>query len=261
MILFPPAKINLGLNVLKKRDDGYHAIKSCMVEIPLHDVLEILPSDTFTFEQTGRTIDGNDDDNLCVRAYRLMEAKYSVPPVYMHLRKIIPMGAGLGGGSADATYVILGLNKLFELNLSDEIMEKLASELGSDCAFFVKGGVQMSEGRGEILTPLDADLKGLYLKLNYPELHIGTGEAYSHVSFDPDCEGYDGISNHDFSGLKNSFESYAFEKHPKIQSIRDGYLKEGAFYAAMSGSGSSVFGIFKEKPEETENPNEWVLEF
>ena len=260
MILFPPAKINLGLNVLKKRDDGYHEIKSCMAEIPLCDVLEIVPSDAFEFVQTGLTIEGNNDDNLCVRAFRLMEEKYSVPPVYMHLRKIIPMGAGLGGGSADATYVILGLNKLFELNLKDETMEELASQLGSDCAFFVKGGVQMSEGRGEILSPMDADLSGLYLKLKYPQLHIGTGEAYSHVSFDTDCSGYDGIANHDFSGLVNSFESYAFEKHLEIKTIRDRFLAEGAFFAAMSGSGSSVFGIFKEKPAESNEPNEWVLE-
>lgn len=259
MILFPPAKINLGLNVLKKREDGYHEIQSCMVEIPFFDVLEILPASSFEFEQTGLTIDGDSSSNLCVKAFRLMEERYSISPVYMHLRKIIPMGAGLGGGSADATYVIKGLNMLFDLNLSDQIMEGLAAELGSDCAFFVKGGAQLSKGRGELLQPFDLNLSGMYLKLAYPSLHISTGEAYSNVAFDSDLSGYELLKSKDFSKLINSFEGYAFEKFPEIKSIRDQFLDEGAVFAAMSGSGSSVFGLFDEEPPKGEKDNVWVM--
>ncbi len=260
MILFPPAKVNLGLNVLYKRDDGYHEIKSCMAEIPLTDVLEILPAEEFSFQQTGLTIDGDQESNLCVKAYRLMETRYGVGPVYMHLRKNIPMGAGLGGGSSDATYVLLGLNKLFDLNLSDVILEGLAAELGSDCAFFVKGGVQISEGRGEVLRPIAASLKGFYMKLVYPSLHIGTGEAYGNVHFDDNVSGYDELLEHNFSGLVNSFEQHAFSKFPRLGEIKQSMLEEGAFYAAMSGSGSSIFGLFKEKPEDAQEENTWVLE-
>lgn len=261
MILFPPAKINLGLNVLHKRNDGYHAIQSCMAEIPLYDVLEILPSESFSFVQTGLTVDGDPESNLCVKAYRLMEDRFSIPPVYMHLRKQIPMGAGLGGGSADATYVLKGLNTLFDLELSEENLEELAAELGSDCAFFVRGGVQMSEGRGEVLTPMDVSLQGLYLKLVYPFIHIGTGEAYANVSFDTDCSGYEALKQLDFSGLVNSFEDYAFRQHPTLAEIKEQLKREGAFYAAMSGSGSSVFGIFKEEPKDDHQPNLWVLKW
>ena len=259
MILFPPAKINLGLNVLEKRTDGFHEIKTCMVEIPFCDILEILPSETFTFKQTGLTVDGDTESNLCVKAYRLVEERYSVDPVYMHLRKNIPMGAGLGGGSSDAAYVIKGLNELFDLNIQDAEMEKLAAELGSDCAFFIKGGVQMSTGRGEILSPFDVNLEGFYLKLRYPSLHIGTAEAYGGVSFDKDCSGYDKLGALDFSGLINSFEEYAFNKYPQLEEIKKGYENEGAIYAAMSGSGSSIFGIYREEPTSLAQESEWVM--
>lgn len=259
MILFPPAKVNLGLNVLHKRNDGYHEIKSCMAEIPLTDVLEILPADTFSFRQTGLTVEGDMESNLCVRAYRLMQEKYQVPGVYMHLRKNIPMGAGLGGGSSDGTYVLLGLNALFQLNLTDETLETLAAELGSDCAFFVKGGVQMSEGRGELLRPFALDLSGYYLKLVYPSLHIGTAEAYANVSFHEDNGAYDRLLQGDFSQLKNSFENHAFLKHPKLLQIKESLKQEGAFYTAMSGSGSSIFGLFKEEPLNSDDANTWVL--
>lgn len=260
MILFPPAKVNLGLNVLYKREDGYHEIKSCMAEIPLTDILEILPADEFSFQQTGLTIDGDLESNLCVKAFRLMEERYNVGSVYMHLRKMIPMGAGLGGGSADATYVLLGLNELFALNLTDDILEELAAELGSDCAFFVKGGVQMSGGRGEVLNPVDVSLKGYFLKLVYPSLHIGTGEAYGNVHFSEDIIGYERLVKKDFSGLINSFEEHAFAKFPQLGEIKQSMKEEGAFYVSMSGSGSSIFGLFNEKPEDLRKESEWVLE-
>ncbi|MCR9173013.1 MAG: 4-(cytidine 5'-diphospho)-2-C-methyl-D-erythritol kinase [bacterium] len=259
MILFPPAKVNLGLNVLYKRDDGYHEIKSCMAEIPLHDILEVLKADTFEFHQTGLTVDGDMESNLCVKAYRLMQERYDVGPVYLHLRKIIPMGAGLGGGSSDATYVLLALNELFELKLDDATLESLAAELGSDCAFFVRGGVQMSEGRGEVLRPMDISLEGYFMKLVYPSLHIGTAEAYENVVLNADVSGYESLVQKDFSGLVNSFEQHAFTKFPELKSIKQSLLDEGAFYAAMSGSGSSIFGLFREKPTQNDNENIWVV--
>lgn len=261
MILFPPAKINLGLNVLRKREDNFHEIRSCMVEISLYDILEILPADQFSFVQTGLSVDGDLESNLCVKAYRIMEREYAVPPIYMHLRKQIPMGAGLGGGSSDATFVLKGLNELFDLKLSDNRLEELAAELGSDCAFFVKGGVQMSEGRGEVLRPFPISLEGLYLKLLYPSVHISTAEAYANVSFHGDCSGYDMLHSNDFSGLVNSFEGYAFARHPKLSEIKRKLRKEGSFHAAMSGSGSAIFGLFKEEPQEDKSSNSWVLKF
>lgn len=260
MILFPPAKVNLGLNVRYKRDDGYHELQSCMAEIPLHDILEILPAETFTFRQTGLTVEGDQESNLCVKAYRLMEAQFGIAPVYMHLRKIIPMGAGLGGGSSDATYVLLGLNDLFELNLSVVELESLAAQLGSDCAFFVNGGVQMSTGRGEVLCPMDLSLKGYYLKLVYPSLHIGTGEAYGNVHFDSDVSGYEQLLQRDFSGLINSFERHAFSKFPELEKIKSSLLEEGAFFSAMSGSGSSIYGLFEKEPTPSEQENTWILQ-
>ena len=263
MILFPPAKINLGLNVKSKRSDGYHEIETCMVEVPFHDVLEILPSTKFKFISSGMEIKGNVDDNLCVKAYRLLESEHNLPPVYIHLRKNIPMGAGLGGGSSDATYVLKGLNELFDLELDKKELERYASVLGSDCAFFVKGGSQIAIGRGEVLSDSDVDLKGKYLKLINPEIHIGTAEAYSNVVLDKGSSVHsvlqEPIENWQ-SRLNNSFESYAFSEHPEIKSLKDELIEDGAIYVAMSGSGSSVFGIYESEPKHSANYTlEWIV--
>lgn len=261
MILFPPAKINLGLNVLKKRDDGYHEVVSCMVEIPLTDILEILPSEQFSFEATGIQIEGDPANNLCVRAYQLLKSEHDIPPVSIHLRKIIPMGAGLGGGSSDATYVLKGLNELFSLGLTEDALERYAATLGSDCPFFVRGGAQMSTGRGEILQPIALDLSSYWIKLVYPQVHIGTAEAYQNVLFQTDCTGYDLLKKGDFSKLVNAFESHAFQKYPQLDALKQQILNEGAFFAAMSGSGSTLFGLYTAKPEKGDLPNSWVFPF
>ena len=251
--MFPPAKINLGLNVLHKRSDGYHELDTCMVSIDLTDVLEVLPSDKYQFIQTGLTVEGSSNDNLVVRAYHLLKEKYDLPPVYIHLRKNIPMGAGLGGGSADATYTLLALNNLFNLNISTEDLKKYSVELGSDCPFFVEKIAQIAKGRGEELSPIELDLKGYYLKLIFPGIHISTAEAYGNVLF----------SNPSFSvrntilspieewkkNLKNDFESSAFKLHPELEKWKNDLYIEGAIYASMTGSGSTMYGIFKEKPE------------
>lgn len=252
MILFPPAKINLGLNVKFKRDDGFHELQTCMYPIPLHDVLEILPAESDSFTQSGLLIDSSSDDNLVVRAYNLMKANFDFPPTAIHLQKNIPMGAGLGGGSADATYVLRGLNELYKLNIVDSTIASLSNKLGSDCAFFAYDNAMLATGRGEELSPIRLDLGGLYLKLVNLGVHISTGEAYGNVSF---IEEEQHLWNDLLAPIANwketifnSFEKSAFKLHPEIEEVKDDLYKEGAVYASMSGSGSSVFGLFEKEP-------------
>lgn len=252
MILFPPAKINLGLNVLHKRDDGYHEIESCMIVIPFYDVLEIIPAEKFEFRQTGITIAGDSEDNLCVKAFRLLEKMYAIPAVSIYLRKIIPMGAGLGGGSADASYVVKGLVQLFNLPISEKEQQEIVGQLGSDCPFFISAQPQLASGRGEILQPIAVDLKNHYLKLINPGIHIGTKEAYDGIQFSDDSISIAAILaepiQHWKSNLKNDFERTAFINHPTLATIKTTLYEEGAIYAAMSGSGSTLFGIFEHAP-------------
>ncbi len=252
MIIFPQAKINLGLHVLFKRPDGYHEVETCMHSIPLFDILEILPADEFSFHQSGLVVDSEPNSNLCVKAYQLMKQQYDCPPVYMHLRKQIPMGAGLGGGSSDAAHVINGLNELFQLTISVEERENIAAQLGSDCPFFIEGTPKIATGRGEILNDVTVDLSGYNLKLIYPAIHVGTAEAYAGVAF---YEGEKRISQILKQNIKNwqveltnSFENSIFQKHPLMLEIKENLLQEGAVYAAMSGSGSTIFGIYEELP-------------
>lgn len=263
MILFPPAKINLGLNVLRKREDGYHDLDTCMVPIPLCDVLELLPSAQFEYHQSGLKIPGSTDDNLCVKAYKLLKDDYNLPPVYMHLRKEIPMGAGLGGGSSDAAYVLTGLNTLFELNIPTTKLEEYAAHLGSDCAFFVKNEAQIAHGRGEILSPCPLDLSGMYIKIINPGIHVGTKEAYNGVVPNPDAFAVEAIVSQEIEQwkvqLKNDFEVSVFSTHPILQEIREKLYEEGAVYAAMSGSGSTMFGIYLTKPNLTfQDEKSWM---
>jgi 4-diphosphocytidyl-2-C-methyl-D-erythritol kinase len=248
MILYPPAKINLGLNILRKREDGYHDIDTCMVEIPFTDILEITKSDSFEFLQTGIKINGAGGTNLCEKAYQLLQNECEIGPVRIHLRKQIPVGAGLGGGSADATYTLLALNQLFQLQLSLDKLKKLASELGSDCPFFVKGLPQIAQGRGEILSTVELDLSNIFLVLLNPGIHVGTKEAYDGVSVSEDVISIEEIVQKPIEQwkelLKNDFETSVFQRHPEIEKLKEVLYQSGAIYAAMSGSGSSVFGLF-----------------
>ncbi len=264
MILFPPSKINLGLNVLYKRTDGYHEIDTCMLPIPLKDVLEILPSDNFQFVQSGLLVDGKQDHNLCVKAFDLLRQKRNIPNVYMHLRKQIPMGAGLGGGSADAAYVLSGLNQLFQLELTLGELEQIASELGSDCPFFMKNVPQIGGGRGELLSHIELNLNGYYLKILNPGIHSDTTQAYKQICF----------SNREMSvrevlslpidlwkdKLHNDFEDPLFNQHPLLQEIKDSLYNEGAVYAAMSGSGSTMFGVYEIQPKRSFKNQPQMLE-
>ena len=254
MISFPPAKVNLGLNILFKREDGYHEIETCMVPIPFTDILEITEGDEFEFLQTGLAIPGNLDSNLCVKAFQLLKQKFAITNVRIHLRKQIPMGAGLGGGSADAAYVLKGLNELFILNISTSELEEMAAHLGSDCPFFIQDKPQIARGRGEALSEINVDLKGKYLILLNPRIHIGTKEAYDGVQPRAASKRIEEILSGSVdtwqSELLNQFEQSIFPKYPLIKELKDSLIQMGAVYASMSGSGSSVFGIYNEKPTE-----------
>ena len=246
MILYPPAKINLGLHILAKRQDAYHEIETIMAEVPVFDVLEITEEDQEVFLQTGIQVPSDDKPNLCQQAVQLLRTKVDFPKVRIHLRKQIPIGAGLGGGSADASYTLLGLNSLFNLGFSFTDLEELAAQLGSDCAFFIRGGLQLAKGRGELLEILPPFEQQVRLVLCNPQIHVSTATAYSGVS--PDASRLpiaDIVIERNINLLQNDFETSVFQKYPAIAQIKEELFNAGAFYAAMSGSGSSVFGLFE----------------
>jgi 4-diphosphocytidyl-2-C-methyl-D-erythritol kinase len=253
MVSFPPCKINLGLNIIRKREDGYHDIETCFYPIPLTDVLEVIPSNELMFTSSGNSIPGEASDNLCMKAYALLKKDFSLPGVKIHLHKIIPTGAGLGGGSSNAAHTLLLLNAIFELNLSSQKLMTYASLLGSDCSFFIGGKPMLGSGRGEILKPLSLSLKGKFLILMNPGLHVSTADAYSRVVPGPAPLAIESILSMPLETwrkvLQNEFEKSVFERFPLIANLKDHVYESGALYASMSGSGSSVFGIFdKEVP-------------
>jgi 4-diphosphocytidyl-2-C-methyl-D-erythritol kinase len=254
MILFPKCKINIGLNVIEKRSDGYHNIESIFYPINLCDALEIVvynqKNGNITSSISGIEIQGKLENNLCYKAYNMLHEKFDLPAVNIFLHKTIPMGAGLGGGSSDGAATIVLLNNLFNLHLNTEQLQAFAIQLGSDCAFFIESEPAYVTGRGEILTALPEILKDLFIVLINPGIHINTAEAYTFlqpkklvfnlqefIKNNP-IEAYKNI-------LKNDFETYAFRHYPAIQNIKEKLYLSGAIYASMSGSGSSVYGIFK----------------
>lgn len=250
MVSFPHAKINLGLNIVRKRSDGYHDLDTCFYPIPWTDILEIIPSEVFAFSSSGLPVAGPGDSNLCVRAYKLLAKDFSLPPVQMHLHKIIPMGAGLGGGSSDAAFTLLQLNESFQLGLSLQSLKTYAAMLGSDCAFFISNEPQLGSGRGEILTSTRISLKGKFIVVVNPNIHISTAEAFAGITPKQSEVTIEQVLSKPISEwrdlLKNDFEYSIFAKYPSIENIKDQLYGHGAIYASMSGSGSSVFGIFTE---------------
>lgn len=256
MISFPPCKINLGLNVVLKRQDGYHEIETCFYPVSWTDILEIIPSNTLEFKQSGISIDGKAEDNLCVKAYQLLRADFDLPPVKIHLHKVIPMGAGLGGGSSDGAHTLRLLNTIFNLGITTALLKEYASRLGSDCAFFIEDKPMLGTGRGEILEDAKVDLKGKFIMIVKPNVHISTAEAYSSIRPTFNQNRIKDVAEMDISTwkslLRNDFEKSVFEKHPLISDIKERLYQEGATYASMSGSGSAVYGIF-EKPVELKN--------
>ncbi len=251
MIKFPNAKINLGLDIVNRRPDGYHDIETVFYPIALQDIVEIVPargSET-TLTTYGRVIDCPMEKNLVVKAYRLMEKEFDLPPVDIYLHKNIPDGAGLGGGSSDAANVLLALNEMFELNLTKEELAKRAARLGADCAFFIYNSPMMATGIGDVLSPIDVPLHGKTLLLVKPDVSVPTAEAYSRVtprkSDTPLAEVIKMPIDKWKNALKNDFEPSVFSTHPELSEIKDKIKQSGAVYASMSGSGSSIFGIFE----------------
>lgn len=251
MIAFAPAKVNLGLYALSKRPDGFHEIETGILEIPFYDILEITKSNMFEFIQSGINVDVSVEDNLCTKAFKLLKSHYDISNVRIHIRKQIPMGAGLGGGSSDAVTVLKSLVQLFELEVAKDELLNLSTQLGSDCPFFVDGGMQLASGRGEILNKFKLDISPCFLVLINPGIHISTQEAYSSISCASKLTSIKDILSQPISTwenkLVNDFESSIFEKHPAIKDVKKELYDLGAVYASMSGSGSSVFAFFKEQ--------------
>lgn len=248
-------KINIGLDVLRRREDGYHDLETVMVPIVgLFDEVEVDRCDgASTFAVEGLEIDCDPEQNICMRALRLMQSRYDVGEVAITLRKHIPFGAGLGGGSADGTAVILALNELCGLGLSEDELIALAAELGSDTAFFVRNRPQLCEGRGEVISPVELDLQGRWIVLIKPDANVSTREAYAGVRpMVPERRLRERLREpmqEWQSSIKNDFERSVFAAHPIIGEFKRRLIESGATYASMSGSGSTVYGIFDKESE------------
>jgi 4-diphosphocytidyl-2-C-methyl-D-erythritol kinase len=254
MISFPNSKINLGLNIISKRPDGYHNLESCIYPIQWEDMLEIMPADKTQFTCSGGIVPGSEHDNLCLKAYRMLQQEYDLPPVQMHLHKIIPIGAGLGGGSADASYTLLILNDIFQLKIQRSILEEMASIIGSDCPFFISNKPVYATGTGTTLSEINIDLSGMHIVVVKPDASISTADAYSGIIPKVQKEGIrEIIESVHFTEwkyyLNNDFEDGIFQKYPEIKLIKEQLYELGATYASMSGSGSAVYGLFKDKPD------------
>lgn len=254
VILFPNAKINLGLHVLSKRMDGYHNIETMVIDTGFCDILEFIEAVDGKTELTlsGLPVKGERTENLVIKAWKLLHEKYNIPAVKIHLHKIIPLGSGLGGGSSDAAFMLKGLNKYFKLNISAGHLMLLANALGSDCSFFIDNKPTLLEGKGDILTPSPKFIQNHHLIIFYPGIFISTTEAYSIVIPSRNHESLIDILFRKISDWKdclvNDFETGVFLNHPELNEIKTKVYESGAIYAAMSGSGSSIIGIYKEKP-------------
>lgn len=280
MILYPNAKINIGLKVLRKRDDGFHELETLFYPVELADILEVVEGKELKIEQYGIGIPAvagkeglmNPEENICVKAYRVLAADFDIPPVEIYLHKNIPVGAGLGGGSSDAAHTILAIDKLYNLNLTHSQMAQYASSLGSDCAFFIYNKPMMGRGRGEILTPYTLDSLANYtIKLVHPPVFVSTADAYRGIVTRALYEQkYAGVAQEQIpqetlqfldkrrleellqqpvgkwrDSVINDFETTVFAKYPLLAEYKKSLYEEGAIYAAMSGSGSTLFGIFE----------------
>ena len=263
MILFPNSKINLGLYIKEKRKDGYHEIETCLYPIPLCDALEIILSKETKFTITGLNISGNENDNLILKAYERLKKDFNdLPSINIHLHKVIPTGAGLGGGSADAAFALKLMNELFDLYLEPWLLEDYAAELGSDCPFFIDGTPKVARGRGEILEPITVDLKGKWLVLVHPNININTREAYANIKPKPTTNELARVladTDNWKEYLTNDFEKSIFKAHPEVEFIKDRLYQSGAFYSAMSGSGSAVFGLFDQEPLKEDWPQGYFV--
>ncbi len=252
MISFPNAKINIGLNVVSARDDGFHNLETIFYPVELADALEFVPSEKTELTISGIFIDGLPEDNLILKAFRLLSNDYPLSPVKFHLHKIIPFGAGLGGGSADAAFALKMLNEYFSLNLTNSQLENYASQIGSDCPFFIQNKPVYATGKGNVFQHVELDLSEYQIVIVKPPLSVNTAEAYRNIlPVKPNYCLRDVI--HEPLGkwkelIFNDFENTVFIKYPVIQELKELLYSLGAAYSAMSGSGSAVFGIFRHLP-------------
>jgi 4-diphosphocytidyl-2-C-methyl-D-erythritol kinase len=250
MIIFPNAKINLGLHVTGKREDGFHNLETVFYPVSLKDALEIIPAPDkeFRFTSSGLVIPGEPCDNLVVKAFRLLQSRFALPEVHIHLHKAIPTGAGLGGGSSDAAFTLTLLNRLFSLNLDKAGLEELALLLGSDCPFFIRNMPVFATGRGNKFQDISLDLSGYQIRFAFPGVHVSTREAFEGISIRPHEQSPYAICSfpvNEWKGrLVNDFEESVFLTHPEIAEAKEQFYRDGAVYASMTGSGSAVYGIF-----------------
>lgn len=252
MIAFPNAKINLGLNITEKRPDGFHNLETVFIPVGWSDVLEFVVADELELTTTGIQISGSMESNLVIKAYRLLQKDFGLPALKIHLHKTIPSGAGLGGGSSDAAFMIRLLNKTFDLKLSEDQLLELAAVLGSDCPFFIMNKPVYATGRGELMNIIDLTLNGRFILLVKPPIEVSTAKAFQFV-----VPKKSGVSLPELLKLPiaewkdkvtNQFEQSVFQQYPEVGDIKQKLYKLGAEYTSMSGSGSCVFGLFSELP-------------
>jgi 4-diphosphocytidyl-2-C-methyl-D-erythritol kinase len=252
MLFFPNCKINLGLSILRRRPDGYHDLETVFYPLPLKDALELIPNgDTEpAFSSYGLPIPGDPADNLCLKAWRLVKQDFpNLPAIHIHLYKHIPIGAGLGGGSADGAGTLTGLNQLFQLQLSNQQLLEYAIQLGSDCPFFILNTPCLGQGRGEQLQPLPLDLARYTFVLVDPGIHISTAAAFAHCTPHESATSLQDILTQPIDtwagALVNDFEAPMLSLHPELHKVKETLQAAGALYTSLTGSGSSFFGIFQ----------------
>lgn len=255
MIDFPNCKINLGLNITQKRSDGFHNIETVFYPVKWADSLEIILGGDRAFDMviSGLKVEGNTEENIVYKAYQLLSKKHQLPNLKVYLHKVLPMGAGLGGGSSDAAFFLKQVNKHLNLNLSTEKLTEVAKKLGSDCAFFIGNTPVFATGKGDKFEPVEVDLDKYHILVVYPSIHSNTREAYEGVVPASPKKSIKQIISQPIETWKNElvndFEKSIFKKYPEIEKLKQQLYESGAIYASLSGSGSAVFGVFKEKPE------------
>lgn len=258
MLTFPNCKINIGLNVIEKRSDNFHNLDTVFYPIDWCDALEIIEmpnsNRSFCLEQSGNKIDGSIENNIIYKGWKIITALKRIPPIKVHLHKNIPTGAGLGGGSSDAAFLIKSLDKKFNLNFSAMEKNTIANQLGSDCSFFLENKPVYAVGKGNEFSEIKVDLSQYFILLVYPNIHSNTKEAYENLKPQKPLKNLKIIfENHEIAEWKslvvNDFEGSIFKKYPEIKTLKETMYANGAIYASMSGSGSTVFGIFDKKPD------------
>ncbi|PLX18488.1 MAG: 4-(cytidine 5'-diphospho)-2-C-methyl-D-erythritol kinase [Marinilabiliales bacterium] len=265
MITFPNAKINIGLNIVEKRPDGFHNIETVFYPIGLSDILEINPSEIkLQFENTGFLVENkNLESNLCYKAYEILKKDFELKPFQIHLHKIIPFGAGIGGGSSDASFTLKMLNNLNNLNLTNKQLSNYAEKIGSDCSFFILNKPAFAFEKGIVLREIQVNLKGFFLVLVHPKIHINTAQAYSKIApTKPDISLPDLIKmpvQEWENSIQNDFENSAFKDYPELKRIKEKLYSLGAVYSSMSGSGSAIYGIFNQEIDLSEQFGDYFI--